>query len=111
MEILEYAASFLIMFSGLTHLYLLDIQMKEAMAFCIGVGQATNILMGITMQMQFKFILGFSTLGVMLVILNFEIQKQQDVTFKYYAYPVLVLFNMIVVFKSYQDNLASTVAE
>lgn len=38
--------------------------------------------------------------------INFETQDQLDDEIRYYAYPLLILFNMIAAFKSYQDNLA-----
>ena len=72
MNILEHVTAPLMLVSGLTHLYLLDTEMKEALAFCLGVGQATNVLMGLTMQMPFKHQFCISVLGVFVVVLNFE---------------------------------------
>jgi hypothetical protein len=57
MNILDHVAAPLILVSGISHLYLLNIELKEALTFCLGVGQATNVIMGITMQMPFKNLL------------------------------------------------------
>ena len=111
MNILEHIAAPLILVSGLSHLYLLDIQMKEALTFCLGVGQATNVLMGITMQMPLKSQICLSILGLAVVFIHFETQEKQDAKIRYYAYPLLILFNMIGAFKSCQDNLAPPIAE
>jgi len=63
------------------------------------------------MQLPLKSQIWLSILGLAVVFVNFETQEKRDVEIRYYAYPLLILFNMIAAFKSYQDNLAPPIAE
>jgi len=56
------------------------------------------------MKLPLKNIIVFSIAGVIAVAVKLELTSDLDPKTRFYAYPLLVFFNIVAVFKSNLDN-------
>ena len=57
------------------------------------------------MKMPLKNMIVFSFVGMIAIALKLEMTSNLDPKTRFYAYPLLVFFNLVAVFKSNLDNI------